>query len=302
MIDAKPIGVVNRNETERGSPADLREGKSTILVDPEYEDGLYRIEENDHLVVVFHLDRSTDYTLRGDRLYGSERGVFNSRSPNRPGKVGVTTVELLERDGRRLHVQGLDAIDKTPVLDIKPYVPGLDSPPTVTREDLEADPRAGVDANVRRRDLEALFVDAATLHGRHCPLLAAGVLAVTYAARDLGGRTTRGLIAGVEMEGCLVDAVQYVLGATAGNGRVRWRASGIPAITVAALDGETMRIELALDEMRSHVNLDELSCLADETDIDEMRLAALGLLDNPLSAMATIEDDIVAPSWLPDRP
>lgn len=300
MRESTPIAVVERDTIERVPPKELRDDESSVVVAPEYEAGLYRIEENDHLVVVFFLHLSDDYTLRGDRLYGSERGVFASRSPNRPGKVGVTTVELLERDGRRLRVRGLDAVDGTPVLDVKPYVPGLDSPPTAAAETVETNPRTSVDGAVRRRDLESLFVDAAALHGQYCPVLAAGVLAAAYAARDLGGRTTRGLVAGVETDGCLVDAAQYVLGATAGNGRLRRRATGVPALTALAPDGAALRIELARDDLRSALRLEHLDCHADGASDDERREAAFDLLGRPLSDVATIETDVDPPEWLPE--
>lgn len=109
-------------------------------------------------------------------------------------------MKLLERDGRRLRVWGLDTIDGTPVLDVKPYVPDLDGPPPVEREELD-DPRVDIERDVRHRDLESLFADSAALHGGYRPLLAAGVLASTYAARDLGGLMTRGIVADVETGG-----------------------------------------------------------------------------------------------------
>lgn len=298
MIDATPVGVVETDADAPDPPADRHERETTVVIDSEYEDGLYRIEENDHVVVVFHLHESDGYTLRADRRYGSERGVFNSRSPNRPGKVGATTVELLERDGRRLRVRGLDAIDGTPVLDVKPYVPGLDSPPTVDEADLAADPRAGVDVDVRHRDLGPLFVDAAALHGRYCPMLAAGVLVATYAARDIGGRTTRGLTAAVETDGCLLDAVQYVLGATVGNGRLQWRAMDDPLVTVVG-DDEAVRIELLPDALREQVAGVDLRCTVGRVDLDRdaTRDDAFDLLRQPEEDVATIESVDGLPDW-----
>lgn len=298
MIDATPIGVVETDADAPDPPADRRERETTVVVDTEYEEGLHRIEENDYLVVVFHLHESDGYTLRGDRRYGSERGVFNSRSPNRPGKTGVTTVELLERDGRRLRVRGLDAIGGTPVLDVKPYVPGLDSPPTVDESDLAADPRAGVDLDVRQRDLGPLFVDAAALHGRYCPMLAAGVLVATYAARDLGGRTTRGLVAAVETDGCLLDAVQYVLGATVGNGRLQWRATDAPVVTVAGGD-DALRIELLPEAIREQVDGVDLQCTVgrEDTGRDAASDDAFDLLRRPEEDVATIESVDGLPDW-----
>lgn len=88
MSEVPPIGVVEHEATESVLPKELRDDENTIIVNTEYAEGLYRIKANDYLVVIFHLHLSDDYTLRDDRLYGSERGVFASRSPNRLGKVG----------------------------------------------------------------------------------------------------------------------------------------------------------------------------------------------------------------------
>lgn len=297
MTDVTPVGVVERDAEERVPPKELRDAESTVVIDPEFEDGLYRIEENDHLVVVFHLHLSEDYTLRGDRLYGTERGVFACRSPNRPGGVGVTTVELIDREGPRLRVRGLDAVDGTPVLDVKPYAPGLDAPSTAPAA-VESNPRGSVEAAIRRRDVETLFEGAAALHGAYCPLLAAGVLAATYAARDLGGRTTQDLVAGVAPEGCLVDAVQYLVGATAGNGRLRIRDDATPAVTVAGPD-EAIRIELPPEQLRSVLAGGRLDCRESGPD-DEPTDASYDLLDRPLSDFATIHSGLDPPAWLPD--
>lgn len=301
MPEVATVGVVEREAAERVPPKELRDKESAIVVDPEYEAGLHRIEENDHVIVVFHLHLSNDVELRGDRLYGSERGVFACRSPNRPGRVGVTTVELLERDGRRLRVRGLDAVDGTPVVDLKPYATGLDSPRSVDPSPLKTAPRADVDAAVGRRDVESLFADAAALHGRYCPLLAAGVLAACYAARDLGGRSTGGLVAGVETSGCLADAAQHVLGATTGNGRLASRDTGARALTAVAPSGRALRIEFAVDELRAAFDLADLACRCREGtgDDDGTRAAGLDLLERPLSDVASVESDVERLSWLP---
>ncbi|MFQ3285937.1 tRNA (N6-threonylcarbamoyladenosine(37)-N6)-methyltransferase TrmO, partial [Natronomonas sp.] len=115
------IGTVHSDFEEPADPDEMRDAESTILVDAEYADALYRIEDNNHLTIVFYIHEAEEPTLRGPRRYGVERGTFACRSPNRPSPIGTTTVELLERDGLELRVHGLDAIDGTPVLDIKPF-------------------------------------------------------------------------------------------------------------------------------------------------------------------------------------
>ncbi|MFW5790370.1 MAG: SAM-dependent methyltransferase [Bacillota bacterium] len=118
-----------RNEYDKPVGPEAMEGIiSEIVVKGEYVDGLYKIEENDYLVIVFSFHLHDDYDLIGERRYGGERGVFSSRSPRRPGSIGVTTVELISREGNVLTVKGLDAVNGTPVLDIKPFAENYDCP------------------------------------------------------------------------------------------------------------------------------------------------------------------------------
>lgn len=123
----RPIGYVRCAYTETAQiPKGLgathtAEGVLEIL--PEFEQGLTDIEGISHLYVIWKFDRSEGFALIGtppcdDRPHG----VFATRSPNRPNPIGLTVVELISRDGPRLRVRGIDMLDKTPILDIKPYL------------------------------------------------------------------------------------------------------------------------------------------------------------------------------------
>jgi tRNA-Thr(GGU) m(6)t(6)A37 methyltransferase TsaA len=94
-----------------------------IEILPEYQEGLYRVMENDRLLVLFLFDRSERVDLlvhpRGDPN-SPIVGVFSSRSPNRPNHIGTTVATLVKIDGNVLTVEGLDAWEGTPVIDIKP--------------------------------------------------------------------------------------------------------------------------------------------------------------------------------------
>lgn len=111
--ELRPIGVVGTVKSE----------VSEVVIDSEFQDGLFRIEENDEIVIVFLFDRSEGYDLRvhprGDPTIPTV-GVFASRSPRRPNRIGITNVRLLEVRQNVLVVEGLDAWEGTPVLDIKP--------------------------------------------------------------------------------------------------------------------------------------------------------------------------------------
>ncbi|MFW6269760.1 MAG: tRNA (N6-threonylcarbamoyladenosine(37)-N6)-methyltransferase TrmO [Bacillota bacterium] len=128
MIKVENIGVVKSKFKEPAPPDEMRQYESTIEIKPEYEEGLYRIEESDYLVVIFNFHLSEGYNLKSERRFGEIKGVFASRSPHRPSPLGVTTVKLLAREKGQLRVKGLDAVDGTPVVDIKPYAEVMDSP------------------------------------------------------------------------------------------------------------------------------------------------------------------------------
>lgn len=235
MADIREIGVVHSDFGESADPFEMRKQESRITVFEPFAEGLYGIEENSHILVLFHFDRSVDYTLKGPRYHGEVKGVFASRSPRRPGNIGCTVVELLEREGTELRVRGLDALDGTPVLDIKPYTPGLDEGRIrkVEEERLIRKPRADVLPMLKNDDAERLFLEAGRFHGEYCAELALGVLAALGGIRKLADAAGTGMaeLLGTGMPekiravsflgGCFVDGLQVVSGCTAGNGLLR---------------------------------------------------------------------------------
>jgi tRNA-Thr(GGU) m(6)t(6)A37 methyltransferase TsaA len=100
------------------------EGIFEIL--PEYEPGLTDVEGFSHLFVIWAFDRSEGFQLFGPTPADDRpHGVFATRSPRRPNPIALTVVELLSRDGAKLHVRGVDMLDGTPILDIKPYMSSI---------------------------------------------------------------------------------------------------------------------------------------------------------------------------------
>ncbi len=98
------------------------QGELEIFKD--YEAGLKDTEGFSHLIVIFAFHQSKGYKLQTKPfLDDTLRGVFSTRSPNRPNPLGMTVVKVLERKGNILKVSGIDMIDRTPILDIKPYTP-----------------------------------------------------------------------------------------------------------------------------------------------------------------------------------
>jgi tRNA-Thr(GGU) m(6)t(6)A37 methyltransferase TsaA len=122
MLSLEPIGHVH-NGIERTQ--DFSEVISEILILPEFEPGLYRLEESDEIDVIFIFDRNIDQGFnlklhpKGDPS-NPEVGVFASRSPFRPNPIGLQRVKLMDVSGNVVRVLGLDALEGTPVLDIKP--------------------------------------------------------------------------------------------------------------------------------------------------------------------------------------
>jgi tRNA-Thr(GGU) m(6)t(6)A37 methyltransferase TsaA len=127
MFQMQPIGFVRSPYTKTtqipkgcGAKHDV-EGTLEIL--PEFEQGLTDVEGFSHLFVIWVFHAAEGYALLGTPPTDNRpHGVFATRSPRRPNPIGLTVVQLLRREGPRLHVRGVDMLDGTPILDIKPYL------------------------------------------------------------------------------------------------------------------------------------------------------------------------------------
>jgi tRNA-Thr(GGU) m(6)t(6)A37 methyltransferase TsaA len=126
----RPIGHVgspfaDTRQIPKG-PGARHDAEGTLEILPEFAEGLTHIEGFSHLFVIWAFHQAEGYELMGrpptdDRPHG----VFATRSPRRPNPIGLTVVELLERAGPRLRVRGVDMLDGTPVLDLKPYLSSI---------------------------------------------------------------------------------------------------------------------------------------------------------------------------------
>lgn len=122
-IEMIPVGYVENDYLEPVYNEEVYKKVSQIVLKKEFTDGLYRIGDFEKLYILFYFSESEGYKLTQRRRYDGEiSGVFASRSPYRPNGIGLTIVELLKVEGNVLHVKGLDAINGTPILDIKPYI------------------------------------------------------------------------------------------------------------------------------------------------------------------------------------
>jgi len=132
MFTPQPIGFVSSPYKSTGEiPKGLgakHEAEGVLKILPELERGLTDIEGFSHLFVIWEFDRSSSSELLATPPSDNRpHGVFATHSPRRPNPLGLTVLELLRRDGHLLHVRGLDMLDGTPILDIKPYLSGIPS-------------------------------------------------------------------------------------------------------------------------------------------------------------------------------
>lgn len=135
-----PIGIVASSFDEPGDPKSMRNSQSILVIDEKYTGALDGLDRYKFLLVIYHIDRSPGYRERvhpmGDQSI-PQRGVLATRSPCRPNPIGVTVAEMLSIERNKIRVTGLDALDKTPILDIKPYEEHFDSPAGI---EMERDP------------------------------------------------------------------------------------------------------------------------------------------------------------------
>ena len=132
MFSLEPIGFVRSPyESTQQVPKGLgaqHDAEGVLEILPQFELGLTDIEGFSHLIVLWVFDRNLQEKLE---LLGTPpsdnrpHGVFATRSPRRPNPIGFTVVELLRREGRSLHVRGIDMLDGTPILDLKPYLSSI---------------------------------------------------------------------------------------------------------------------------------------------------------------------------------
>lgn len=128
----QPIGTIRSPfQDPVGAPIQPRAAagvKGKVILDPIYRDGLKDLEGFSHLILIYHFHQAGKGILQlKPFLDETIHGVFATRAPRRPNKIGVSVVKLLGIEDTTLEVENLDILDGTPLLDIKPYVPEFDS-------------------------------------------------------------------------------------------------------------------------------------------------------------------------------
>lgn len=131
-----PIGIIHSPFTEKkGMPIQPKGGmdiQGTVSLFPEFGEGLSDLAGFSHIILLYHFHQSSGYSLKVTPFLDDvKRGLFATRAPRRPNSIGISVVELLSVEGSALHIRGVDILDGTPLLDIKPHVPVFDSPPDI---------------------------------------------------------------------------------------------------------------------------------------------------------------------------
>ena len=142
-VEYRPIGVVRspftRPEDAPSQPSRSGGARGSVEIDPEVTEGLRDLEGFSHIILLCHLHRSAGFDLEIVPHGETElRGLFATRSPRRPNPIGLSVVRLVSVDGTTLTVEGLDLLDGTPVLDVKPFVGELGETTDVRRGWIDA--------------------------------------------------------------------------------------------------------------------------------------------------------------------
>lgn len=128
----RPIGIIHtpfrKPEGTPIQPVGGTDAEGWIEIFPEFAEGLSDVAGFSHLILLYHCNQAKPYRLMVAPFLdnGQERGVFATRSPSRPNPIGLSVVRLTDVVDNRLNIRDLDILDRTPLLDLKPYVPAFD--------------------------------------------------------------------------------------------------------------------------------------------------------------------------------
>ena len=131
-INIAPIGIIETPFDDlKGmpiQPSGAEKIQGTVIIDKEYEEGLSDLEGFSHIILLYHFHKSKGYNLMVKPFMDDQqRGLFSTRAPRRPNPIGLSIVQLINIDNNKISIQGIDVLNGTPLIDIKPYVPGFDA-------------------------------------------------------------------------------------------------------------------------------------------------------------------------------
>jgi tRNA-Thr(GGU) m(6)t(6)A37 methyltransferase TsaA len=253
-IELKPVGVVRSSDDET-IRVPLQGNRAVIEIFPEYGVALERIDEYSHLWIQswFHEAKRDVLATVPSKVNPDlpRYGVFALRSPMRPNPIALTLVTLDRVEGNRLFVSGLDAVDGTPILDIKPYF----------EQDIVFSPRTARITAAKREVRKALLEREALLHHREsCADLRIAVRMALIAEERLGKLNDDDLKVDVTGSACFGDAIQGLTRARLANPprflfrpcgscrRSTWMKDGKKLVVEVKGDADTARLDAVSDE------------------------------------------------------
>jgi len=130
-IELKPIGLIKTPFKSREGmpiqPTGAKGVKGTITIEPEFVEGLKDLNGFSHIILIYHFHKLKEYQLTVTPFMDDKpHGVFSTRAPKRPNYIGFSVVKLNEIEDNIIYIENIDVLDKTPLLDIKPFIPNVD--------------------------------------------------------------------------------------------------------------------------------------------------------------------------------
>ncbi len=262
-VTIRPIGVVISDLKDFNQIPTYNE-ESCIAIREDLTDGLLGLEHFSHLHVVYRQHRREEWKRRANIPEGQDqlivplvgepacKGVFTSRAPSRPSGMGSCVVELLRRDRNKLHVRGLDAVDGTPILDIKIYIPKYDCFPWA-------------DAPLHWCQKTEMLTTSRLLHWDTMNVsLALGMRAGSKAMHALGTTRSGGAQAQVQGGAFFGQGVEAVTGCSVVHGDMQFEEnpkSLADWFVILEKDGNSVEIRV---KDRLYTGAEEVLSLADE--------------------------------------
>lgn len=245
-ISFQPVGFVRSSIHAPCDHKEIKKHQANIVIDDAFINELTGINACTFVDVLYYFHLQDD-----QKIWSTDqkmRGAFANRSPVRPVKIGICTVRLLSVENNVLLVEGFDALDGSPVLDIKSTDTSVFAFETehhpVHIEKLKSSPRIEMNNSIFLNDLNILMIRAAQMHGHYCPGLAMGVMAATKAMNLLEADSDgmEDVLAITETNNCFSDGIQFVTGCTFGNNALIFKDLGKIAFTLTHRDGNGIRI------------------------------------------------------------
>lgn len=255
MILLEPIGFVHNTCTTSQAPEFIKKEISEIEILPAYAEGLLEIEQSSYLDLVFSFHQEKRTELVTKIRTGETKGIFASRSPRRPNHLGITTVKLLKREDNKLYVEGADALNDSPIVDIKYCDTSIFDQSNIHQSIRKDTPRIDILRNIIDNNTEELLLKSAQLHGHICPGLALGVMAATRVMQELyqENQDPSDYILTLKMQNCPTDGILFVTGCTPGTHRLTLEESSQMCFYLKNKAGKGWKLQI-LESNRDYIH------------------------------------------------